>query len=72
MDVNYFLRLAVKYIQEHLSISTEDLGKDSIINAAKTCMSSKVIGRWVKLSEIYKKKIYIYIREFNSDYKSLM
>lgn len=37
-------KLAVKYIQEHLSISTEDLGKDSIINAAKTCMSSKVIG----------------------------
>lgn len=37
-------KLACKYIQENLSISTEDLGKESIINAAKTCMSSKVIG----------------------------
>lgn len=37
-------KLAVKYIQEHLSIGVEDLGKDCIINAAKTCMSSKVIG----------------------------
>lgn len=57
MGVNYFLRLAVKYIQEHLSISTEDLGKDSIINAAKTCMSSKVIGRWVNYPKFMRKKI---------------
>jgi len=37
-------KLAVKYIQEHLSITVEELGKESIINAAKTSMASKVIG----------------------------
>lgn len=37
-------KLAVKYIQEHLSIGVEELGKDCILNAAKTSMSSKVIG----------------------------
>jgi len=35
---------AVKYIQEHLTISVEDLGRDSIVSAAKTSMSSKIIG----------------------------
>ena len=45
MIIFYFcVRLAVKYIQEHLSINVEDLGKDCIINAAKTSMASKVIG----------------------------
>lgn len=37
-------KLAVKYIQEHLSITVEELGKESIINAVKTSMASKVIG----------------------------
>ncbi len=37
-------KLAVKYIQEHLSIPVDDLNKEYIMNAAKTSMSSKVIG----------------------------
>jgi T-complex protein 1 subunit alpha len=37
-------KLAVKYIQEHLSLSVDELNKEYIINAAKTSMASKVIG----------------------------
>jgi len=35
---------AVKYIQEHLTYKIEDIGEDCLMNAAKTCMSSKLIG----------------------------
>jgi T-complex protein 1 subunit alpha len=35
---------SVKYIQDHLTHKVEDLGEDCLMNAAKTCMSSKLIG----------------------------
>eukprot|EP00249_Psilotum_nudum_P021577 c28159_g2_i1 orf=712-2346(-) len=38
------MREACKYIEEKLAIKVDRLGKDSLINCAKTCMSSKLIG----------------------------
>jgi T-complex protein 1 subunit alpha len=38
------MREACKYVEEKLAIKVEKLGKDSIINCAKTSMSSKLIN----------------------------
>jgi T-complex protein 1 subunit alpha len=38
------LREAVKYMNENISTKVESLGRESLINIAKTSMSSKVIG----------------------------
>jgi T-complex protein 1 subunit alpha len=38
------MREAVKYIEEHLATPIDSLGKDVILNCAKTAMSSKIVG----------------------------
>lgn len=38
------LREAIRYVNDVLSLSVESLGKDTLVNIAKTSMSSKIIG----------------------------
>lgn len=38
-------REAVKFMQEQLSIKVDALGREALVNVAKTTMASKIIGR---------------------------
>lgn len=42
--VDCFWRQACKFIEENLAIRVDTVGKDALINCAKTAMSSKIIG----------------------------
>lgn len=52
-------REAVKFMQEQLSIKVDSLGREALINVAKTSMSSKVIGKCVCVNGSYSCNILI-------------
>ncbi len=40
-------REAVKFLQDQLSIRVDALGRDALVNVAKTTMGSKILAKWV-------------------------
>ncbi len=51
-------REACKFMQDQLSVKVDALGKEALINAAKTSMLSKIIGGYVELFSYHWKIIF--------------
>lgn len=48
-------REAVKFMQDQLSIKVDSLGREALINVAKTTMASKILAKCVVMASFYSK-----------------